>query len=99
MRDAHLGSGVIINTGAVVEHDCAVGGYAHIAPNTVLGGSTRVASFSLVGLGAAVLPGVSVGSRTIIGAGGVAARDIADHVVAMGVPSRVLKRVCSKLSA
>jgi acetyltransferase-like isoleucine patch superfamily enzyme len=64
-----------------------------------LGGAARVGSFSLLGLGAAVLPGVSVGSRSIIGAGSVVARDIPDDVVAMGVPARVSKRVFSKVSA
>ena len=97
--DACLGSGVIVNTGAVVEHDCIVGEYAHIAPNAVLGGSARVGSFSLLGLGAAVLPGVNVGSRSIIGAGAVVVRDIPDDVVAMGVPARVLKTLCSRASA
>ena len=96
---AQVGPGVIINTGAVIEHDCIVGDYAHICPNAVLGGRVRVGPFSFLGLGAAVLPGVSIGSGSIIGAGAVVVRDIPDDVVAMGVPARVSKTVCSKVSA
>jgi acetyltransferase-like isoleucine patch superfamily enzyme len=50
-------------------------------------------------LGAAVLPGVSIGSRSIIGAGAVVVRGIPDDVVAMGVPARVSARMGSKVSA
>jgi UDP-N-acetylbacillosamine N-acetyltransferase len=97
--DACLGLGVIINTGAVIEHDCVVSDYAHVAPNAVLGGGVRIGSFSQLGLGAAVLPGVSIGSRSVIGAGAVVVRNIPDDVVAMGVPARVFARVGSKTPA
>ena len=36
--DTSLGAGIIINHGAVVDHDCKIGAFSHIAPNATLGG-------------------------------------------------------------
>jgi maltose O-acetyltransferase len=44
-----------------------------------------------VGGGAIICPGVTIGSRTIIGAGSVVTRDIPDDVFAAGNPCRVVK--------
>ena len=46
-----------------------------------------------VGGGAIILPGVTIGSRTVIGAGSVVTRDIPDDVVAAGNPCRVIRRL------
>ena len=42
----------------------------------------------------AVLPGVSIGSGAVIGAGSVVSRDIPPNVVAAGNPCRVLRPIC-----
>ena len=46
-----------------------------------------------IGGGAIILPGVRIGSRTVIGAGSVVTRDVPDNVVAAGNPCRVLRQV------
>jgi len=46
-----------------------------------------------VGAGALVLPGVSIGSRSVIGAGSVVTRDIPDGVFAAGNPCRVVREI------
>jgi maltose O-acetyltransferase len=46
-----------------------------------------------VGSGALILPGVTVGSRTVIGAGSVVTRDLPDDVLAVGNPCRVLRSI------
>jgi maltose O-acetyltransferase len=46
-----------------------------------------------VGGGAIILPGVRIGSRTIIGAGSVVTRDIPDGVFAAGNPCRVIREI------
>ena len=49
-----------------------------------------------LGAGAILLPGVTVGDDTVIGAGSVVTKDIPSGVVAAGVPCRVLRKVGEK---
>ena len=46
-----------------------------------------------VGGGAIILPGVRIGSKTVIGAGSVVTRDIPDGVVAAGNPCRIIRQI------
>ncbi|MFO0888910.1 MAG: sugar O-acetyltransferase [Isosphaeraceae bacterium] len=46
-----------------------------------------------VGGGAILCPGVSIGSRSVIGAGSVVTRDIPDGVFAAGNPCRVIREI------
>ncbi len=46
-----------------------------------------------VGGGAIICPGVTIGSRTVIGAGSVVTRDIPDDVLAAGNPCRVIRQI------
>ena len=91
--DARIGEGVIVNTGAVVEHDVVVGTYAHVSSRAALGGGSELGPYAHLGLGGVLLPGVRVGASAIIGAGAVVTRDIPDHVIAVGVPARVLRSI------
>lgn len=46
-----------------------------------------------IGGNAVILPGVTVGRNTVIGAGSVVAKDIPDNVVAVGNPCKVIKNI------
>ncbi len=46
-----------------------------------------------LGAGVIVMPGVSIGDNSVIGAGSVVTRDIPANVVAVGVPCRVLREI------
>lgn len=46
-----------------------------------------------VGGAALILPGVRIGSRTVIGAGSVVTRDVPDEVFAAGNPCRVIRDI------
>ena len=89
--DAVIGDHVIVNTGATVDHDCVVEDYAHLAPGVPLAGSVRVGEGAVLGIGSVVSPGVRIGRWATLGAGAVAIRDVADGVVAVGVPARALE--------
>ena len=49
-----------------------------------------------VGGGALILPGVRIGSKTVIGAGSVVTRDVPDGVFAAGNPCRVIREIAEK---
>ena len=86
--DAVIGDHVIVNTGATIDHDCIVGDYAHLAPGVHLAGSVQVGEGAFLGIGSVVCPGVKIGHWATLGAGGVAICDVAEGVVAVGVPAR-----------
>ena len=64
--DAVIGKSAIINTGSIVEHDCSVGDWAHIAPRATLCGGCIIQECVLVGAGAVLLPQVTVTEGTTI---------------------------------
>jgi acetyltransferase EpsM len=96
--DAVVGEGAILNTGAIVEHDVAIGHYAHVSPNATLGGGAMVGDLAHIAISATVLPLVRIGSRSVLGAGSVAVRDIPEGVVAFGSPARVQRSNLAGLS-
>ena len=46
-----------------------------------------------IGGNAVINPGVTIGSGVVIGSGSVVTKDIPDHVVAVGNPCRVLRKI------
>jgi sugar O-acyltransferase (sialic acid O-acetyltransferase NeuD family) len=85
---ARIGTCVIVNHGAVVDHDVLVGDYTHIAPLVSLGGGVRIGCRVLVGSGVSVLPGVRIGDDIVVGAGAVVCEDLDVPGVYAGVPAR-----------
>lgn len=88
---AQLGLSVIVNHGAVVDHDVHVGDFSHLAPLCSLGGGVRVGRRVLVGTGARVLPGLAIADDVVIGAGAVVQGPISEPGVYVGVPARRVK--------
>ena len=46
-----------------------------------------------LGGGVIVLPGVTIGDNTVVGAGAIVTRDLPPNVVAVGNPARVIRAV------
>ncbi|MGH7446114.1 MAG: acetyltransferase [Longimicrobiales bacterium] len=90
---ARLGDNVIVNSGAIVEHDCAIGHHAHIATGASLASAVEVGEGAHIGVGAAIRQCIRIGRYAQVGAGAVVVRDVAEGVIVVGVPARVLKAV------
>lgn len=93
---ARLGSAVIINSGAIVEHDCVVEDGVHVSPGAILCGTVTVGARSWIGAGATVIHSLSVGRDTVVGASAVVVRPLPDCVVAYGNPARVQRAADSQ---
>lgn len=85
---ARVGVGSIINTAAVVEHDCTLEEYVHVAPRAVLCGDTYVGFNSHIGAGAIVRQGLTLGANTLVGAGALIVKDFDGQGTLIGVPAR-----------
>ena len=88
-ESAQLGEFVIINIGAVIDHDCQIGAGTHIMPGAVLTGAVRVGRNVAIGANATILPDLEVGDDAVIGAGSVVTENIPARAVAYGSPARV----------
>ncbi len=83
-----ISDGAIINTGAIVEHECKIGAFAHIAPGAVLAGNVTVGARSFIGANAVVKQGVIIGNDVVVGAGAVVLKDIPNNTTVVGNPAR-----------
>ncbi|MBB1424664.1 acetyltransferase [Pseudoalteromonas sp. SG43-7] len=84
---AKVGVGCIINTSAVVEHDCTIGDFTHICPNVALAGGVIVGSKSWVGIGSQVRQLITIGDNCLIGAGSTVVKNIPNNVTVFGSPA------------
>lgn len=46
--------------------------------------------------GAIILPGVTIGDNSVIGAGSVVTKDIPSNVVAVGNPCKILRKISNR---
>ena len=91
--DSTIGRGVILNTACIVEHECQVEDFAHVAPGAVLAGNVHVGRRAFVGANATVIQGVSIGAGATVGAGTVVLKDVPPGRTVVGNPGRLLPRI------
>ncbi|KAG7343127.1 serine O-acetyltransferase [Nitzschia inconspicua] len=100
--NATLGSGIMLDhgTGIVIGETARVGHNVSILHHVTLGGSgkkgvdrhPKVGDGVLIGAGASILGNVEIGEGVQVGAGGLVITDLPPHVVAVGVPVKIIGR-------
>ncbi|EGR5587385.1 acetyltransferase [Vibrio cholerae] len=80
---AVIGEHTIVNSGALVEHDCQIGAYNHIAPRATLCGGISSEELVFIGAGAVICHGVSLGRKCIVGAGVTIRSDVLAGITAV----------------
>ena len=85
---AQVGNHCIINTCAVVEHDCRLEDFVHLSPNAALGGTVTIGAGSHIGIGTAVRNNISVCGGCVIGAGAAVVKDITESGTYVGIPAQ-----------
>lgn len=58
--------------------------------------SVKVEDNVWIGANCVVMPGVTIGENSVIGAGSIVTRDIPANVVAIGSPCKVVREICEK---
>lgn len=89
---ARVGEACIVNTAAVIEHDCVLGDGVHVSPGAALAGAVDIGDCAWVGIGASVKQEVRIGADAIVATGAAVVRDVAVGRTAGGVPARLLGR-------
>ena len=88
-----IGSHVIVNTRASVDHDCVIADFSHIGPGSIFTGGVVTEEESFAGAGCKVLPGLRIGKRAVAGAGSVITKNINDFTTVIGCPARTISKV------
>lgn len=86
--NTHIGAHCLINTGAIIEHDCSLGDYCTINPGAILCGRVTLGEGVTVGAGAVIRDGVSIAPWTVIGMGAIVVKDITEEGTCIGCPAR-----------
>ncbi|MDE6577295.1 MAG: NeuD/PglB/VioB family sugar acetyltransferase [Muribaculaceae bacterium] len=85
---AVLGRHVVINTGAIIEHDCHIADNSFIGPGAVVGGGVSIGENCFIGLGARLRNGIKIASGVTVGMGAVVTRSLTEPGIYYGFPLR-----------
>lgn len=78
---------MLLDANIDVDHLTATGGRKHTP------GSVKVGDNCWIGAGAIILPGVTLGPKTIVGAGSVVTKSFDGDAVIAGNPARIIKKL------
>ena len=89
-------AGISIGDDTLIAAGCQITTLSHDDKALIYRKSSTAASISIgrnvwLGFGVKVMPGISIGPNSIIGAGSVVTRNIPANVVALGAPARVIR--------
>ena len=98
MPFAKIGNHVMIHSNVVVEHDNVLEDYVNLAPGVTLAGYVHVKKGAYIHTGALVIPNITIGAHSIVGAGAAVIEDVPDDVTVVGVPARIVASGEDKLS-
>jgi sugar O-acyltransferase (sialic acid O-acetyltransferase NeuD family) len=79
--EAKVDFGVIVNTSAVVSHDCRLEAYANVAPGASLAGGVTVGEGALIGMGVTINLNVEIGAGARVGNSAVVKQDVPQGVI------------------
>ncbi len=71
-----VGYGTIVNTGAIVSHECVLEEFVNVAPGAILAGAVTVGAATLIGMGVTVNLEVGIGPGARVGNGATVKADV-----------------------
>ena len=89
--------GITIDDNSLIGHNVVIATLTHdMCPEKrgdLIPSPVKIGKRVWIGAGAIILPGVTVGDNSVIGAGSVVTKDIPENAVAVGSPARVIKSI------
>ncbi len=89
--NARIGDHVMLLANSVVSHDGVIDDYCYLTPGVTLAGYVHLQEGVFMGVRSAVTPRVTIGARSVVGAGSVVLKDVPPDSVVAGSPARPLK--------
>lgn len=83
-----VGAHCVVSNLSVLGYSAVLGDFVSVMPAGVVSGDTHLGDGCTIGTNATVIEGVSIGERTVLGAGAVAVAFVPPDVTAIGVPAR-----------
>ena len=88
---ASVGTGTLVNTQAVLDHEVRVGDFCHIGPHATVSGRTVIGNGVFLGAGSTVIDGIRIGDDIVVGAGSTVIGDLLAPGVYVGSPARPVR--------
>jgi len=85
---AMVGDNVLIYFDSLISHDVDILSHCSILSKVVVGGGSKIAESSFVGMGALVRERLSIGKNCVIGMGSVVTQSVGEGTVVFGNPAR-----------
>ncbi|HHV20192.1 MAG TPA: acetyltransferase [Propionibacterium sp.] len=83
-----LGRHVQINPNVTVGHDVRLDDFVSVNPTVNVSGEVSIGARTLLGVGATVLQGLTVGADAVVGGCSLVTKDVPDGVTVKGIPGR-----------
>lgn len=89
-----------------IEHDVTISAYVYISDTShcidkahvnvlaqpLKSAATKIGAYSFIGIGAKIMPGVTIGKNCVVGAGAIVCKDVPDYCMVVGNPARIIKK-------
>ena len=88
-----LNNYINIHAGVTIDHDNVIEDGANLAPGVHTAGRVIVKQDAFIGIGAVVIPDITIGEGSVVGAGSAVISDVEPYVLVVGVPAKFKKNI------
>ena len=92
VNESDIGAMTVVNTGAIIEHNCHIGSNTFIGPGAIVCGEVRIGDNTFIGAGAIIKQGIEIASDVVIGMGAVVTKNITTPGTYIGNPAKKLEK-------